>query len=187
MLGIGVLGLVVATGCGSSDDAGKLPDASTMDAAPMLAFERFTSVTWSLATTGTERQLLITTRPAGDGCGLAGDQHRKPTGAGVQILVHFSETSTDKCPFNNNIVVKDCRGVDAGANPFVTTNCAYWRKFDDAGNLTGFAPAINGLIQFSGTSSQCAIRANVGFVGGVFDEFTTLTDGAAAEPWCRES
>lgn len=181
------MALALLWGCSDEDGAGHLPDASTADAIPSTQFVLFVSKTWSLAANGSAHQLVITDRPLADGCALASDQHTKAGGAGVELVIHLPDPAPEKCPSSQSHDVMNCRGVPAGSEAFVTKGCAFYRTFDDAGNVTGEDGALSGTVVINGTDSQCAMQARFSFKGAAFAESFALYDGATAEPWCRES
>src|SRR5882762_11241451 len=80
---LGALAFVMmVSGCGSSGSS----DDTAVDAGPpQIAYERFTSVTWSLATAGGRAQLSISDTPGTAACALSTDQHNSLGAAGVLV------------------------------------------------------------------------------------------------------
>lgn len=181
------MAFALSWGCSEDDGAGHLADAPTADAIPPTKFVLFLSKTWSLAASGSEHQLVITDRPNADGCALASDQHTKAAGAGVEIVIHLQDAADEKCPNSQSHDVMNCNGVSAGSEAFVTKGCAFYRKFDDAGNVIGESGALAGSVTMNGTASACALQARFTFVDAAFSESFAFYDGQGVEPWCRTS
>jgi hypothetical protein len=173
---------LVATTTGCSTAQGD--DVPPPDATLMVAFERFTSDTWSLTTVGGSTQISISDTGGAAACALSTDQHNGLGAAGVEIILHLPTTSTETCPQGSYDLSK-CP-ASLGADAFVPAGCAFYRKFDASGTSLGIAAAIDGVIVVSGTASSCTIRATIGFVGASFSEIFTLMNGTT-QPWCRDS
>src|SRR5882762_3647826 len=130
---LGALAFVMmVSGCGSSGSS----DDTAVDAGPpQIAYERFTSVTWSLATAGGRAQLSISDTPGTAACALSTDQHNSLGAAGVQIILQLPSTVTEICP-QGKYQLEKCP-ADLGTAAFVPAGCAFYRKFDAQGNIVG--------------------------------------------------
>jgi hypothetical protein len=168
-----------AGGCSSSTSE---DDAPPPDGTPAISYVPFTSMTWSLATMSGTSQLSISDQPGAAACALGSDQHHSLGAAGVQIILHLPDPTTETCPQGNYTLMK-C-AAQLGTDAYVPAGCAFYRQFDAQGNVLGIAPGIDGVVSIAGTASSCAIRATVGFVGASFTEMFALANGDAAQPWC---
>ena len=176
-----VLALLVAVqGCMPSDSSG-----ADANAEPTIMFQPFTSKTWSLTIMNGEAQLSITDGGGTAACALSEDQRRSLGAAGVQIIAHLAGMVTETCPSGSHFPLSQCAAA-LGSGAYVPAGCAFYRQWDAQGASLGIAAAINGEISFAGDAAACTIIANVGFFGGSFAERFTLTNGTAAQPWCRE-
>lgn len=177
-----VLVLLVATeGCIPS---GNSASDATSDAEPIIMFQPFTSMTWSLSLTSGAAQLSITDGGGAAACALSVDHQRSLGAAGVQLILHLPGTVTGPCPVDHFTLTK-CAAT-LGSDAYVPAGCAFYRQWNAQGTSLGIAAAINGEITFTGDANSCSIRANVGFLGGSFSETFTLMNGATAQPWCRQ-
>ncbi len=168
--------LATSLGCWSSEDM----DAP--DAPPALAFQPFTSTTWSLQVTGTAAQLSITDGAGAAACALAQDHQNGLGVAGSQLIVHLPNVGSGACPAGNYTLRSNCAS-SPGTAAFVTEGCAYYRRWDAQGISLGIIPARNGNITIGGSATSCSINANFGFVGGSFSETFSLNNGTT-QPWC---
>jgi len=170
--------LVAAGGCGEPS-----PDDPSPDATPDIMFEPFTSTTWSLSMTAGAAQLSITNGAGPAACALSEDHHRTLGAAGAQIILRLPDAVTDTCPTGNFTLVPRC-ATALGSELYVTSGCAFYRRWDAQGASLGITSAINANITIAGTATSCSIRANVGFLGGSFAETFALMNGTGAHPWC---
>jgi hypothetical protein len=174
--------LVAAGGCNMASD-----DAPPGDAGPTLIdYERFTSQTWSLSTTGSAAQLSISDKPGAAACALSTDRHNTLGGPGVEILVHLPGAVTGTCPVKEYTLNKNC-AANLGAGVYVPEGCAYFRKWDAQGAEVGITVVHDGLINFIGDATSCTIRASITFIGNSFSETFVLSNGTGMQPWCRDS
>lgn len=158
---------------------------STPDAGPVIMYERFVSMTWSLSMTGTTAQLSISDTAGAAACALSQDQKRSlPTG-GSQIILQLPGPVTGTCPVKTYTINTHCAAT-LGTGAYVTEGCAFYRQWDAQGKLLGSAVALSGEIGFAGSDADCQIRANVGFLGATFSEIKDLTNGAGMQPWCMD-
>jgi hypothetical protein len=103
--------------------------------------------------------------------------------AGVQIIMRLPGTVTETCPQGKYTITKCAASM--GSEAFVPEGCAFYRRWDAQGMSLGIAAALNGEITISGTTTECFIRANVGFLGLAFAETYALLSYTGAQPWCR--
>ena len=173
---VGAAGGCTATEGGDDDDGPPDP--------PVVQFETFESMTWSVSTIGGQVQISISDVVGADACALAENHRNSLAAAGHQIILRLPGTgSTEKCARGGYSMRTDCP-AELGADAYVPEGCAYYRRFAATGASLGIAVARNGEITIAGDEASCAIRANVGFLGGSFAQMLTLTDGQTAQPWC---
>lgn len=179
-LAIAAAAAAALAGCTNTEGGN---DGGNGDATQALMFEPFTSVTWSLSRSGNIQQLSITDTSGAAACAAAQDHRNSlPTG-GSQIILRLATDPAGVCPVGNYPITANC-ALNLGGGPHVAVGCAYYRKWSPQGASLGIAAAINGEVMVAGSDQQCTIRANVGFLGGSFAQMLTLTNGAAAQPWC---
>jgi len=172
--------LGAAGGCMPSNSSPN-PDAKT---APIIMYEpSFTSKTWSLSITGSAAQLSISDVSGPAACALSPDQKQSLPAGGGQIILRLPGVVTGTCPVKTYTINTHCAAT-LGTEAYVPEGCAFYRKWDAQGQLIGFTAALSGEIGFSGSDTQCLIRANVGFLGAIFDEQKEMMNGAGMQPWC---